>query len=128
MSKLNGKWIWVIFACLLLIVGFVAYRLTRSSVSAPSDAPTATAKAWFSALSAGDANSIRELGGSDKPEIYQSYKELQVVSLGTPFRKPPYPGWYVPYEIRLQSGEIVKFNLAVRNDYPDGKWRFDGGL
>jgi len=53
---------------------------------------------------------------------------LEIVSLGEPFIKPPYPGVYVPYEIRFQNGETKKFNLAVRQDNPGQPWYFDGGL
>ena len=53
---------------------------------------------------------------------------LEVVSLGTPYKEAPYPGVYVPYEIRFQNGETKKFNLAVRQDKPGQSWYFDGGL
>lgn len=53
---------------------------------------------------------------------------LQVVSLGQPFTQAWYPGVYVPYEIRFKNGETKKFNLAVRQDNPERKWHFDGGL
>ena len=135
MSKPGGKWKWICIACLVLIVGFVAFRLTQPPIAVPLDSagktPDAMARAWFGALSTGDVNSINQLGGGAlwaKPETRQSYEGLQVVSIGTPFHRSPLPQWFVPYEIRLKSGEVKKFNLAVRNDYPDKKWRFDGGL
>jgi hypothetical protein len=53
---------------------------------------------------------------------------LRVISLGEPFQSFSYPGWFVPYEIRLKSGPVRKHNLAVRNDNPEGRWVFDGGL
>ena len=53
---------------------------------------------------------------------------LTLVSLGEPFTKPPYPGVYVPYEIQFKSGESKKYNLAVRQDNPEQKWYWDGGL
>ena len=53
---------------------------------------------------------------------------LKVISIGKPFRSGPYPGWFVPYEVRLRSGEVKKHNLAVRNDNPAGRWVQDGGL
>jgi hypothetical protein len=56
------------------------------------------------------------------------YGGLQVLSIGEPFRSRLYPGWFVPYEIRLKSGELKKHSLAVRNDNPAGRYVFDGGL
>lgn len=53
---------------------------------------------------------------------------LQVISIGEPFRSSFYPGWYVPYEIRLRSGQVRKMNLALKNDNHVGRWVWDGGL
>jgi len=53
---------------------------------------------------------------------------LEIVRLGTPYQKAPYPGVYVPYEIRFKSGETKSYNLAVRQDNPEQKWYWDGGL
>jgi hypothetical protein len=53
---------------------------------------------------------------------------LKVISIGKAFRKDSYPGTYVPYEVELKSGEKLKYNLAIRNDGPAGRWLFDGGL
>ncbi|MGD0461681.1 MAG: RNA polymerase sigma factor [Tepidisphaeraceae bacterium] len=61
---------------------------------------------------------------------------LEIVNLGDAFSSPPYPGWFVPYEIKfpyydfklpLQKA-IKKQNLAVRKDNPAGRWQVDGGL
>jgi hypothetical protein len=38
-----------------------------------------------------------------------------------------YPGKFVPYEIKLKSGETRKARLAVRNDNPEKIWEIDGG-
>jgi len=53
---------------------------------------------------------------------------VEIVSLGTPYKDPGYPGVFVPYEIRFQNGETKKFRLAVRQDNPGQPWYFDGGL
>ena len=52
---------------------------------------------------------------------------LKVIKIGEPFKSGLYPGEFVPYEIRLKTGEIVKHNLAVRNDNPRKTWIVDGG-
>ncbi|HUW19351.1 MAG TPA: zf-HC2 domain-containing protein [Sedimentisphaerales bacterium] len=53
---------------------------------------------------------------------------LEIISIGEPFKSGLYPGWFVPYEIRLKSGKTKKFNLAVRNDNPAKRYIVDGGI
>ena len=53
---------------------------------------------------------------------------LEIINLGTPYKKAPYPGVFVPYEIRFKNGETKSYNLAVRQDNPEQKWYWDGGL
>jgi outer membrane lipoprotein-sorting protein len=70
----------------------------------------------FKPMSAVDDNLKSYLGG------------LQVISLGEPFKSGLYPGWFVPYEIKLKNGVVKKMNLAVRNDNPAKRWVVDGGF
>jgi hypothetical protein len=70
----------------------------------------------FWPMSAVDDNLKSYLGG------------LQVISLGEPFKSGLYPGWFVPYEIKMKDGTVRKHNLAVRNDNPAKRYVFDGGL
>jgi hypothetical protein len=60
--------------------------------------------------------------------LKKMYGGVEVVSVGVPFKSGPYPGVFVPYEIRLKSGETKKYNLAIRNDNPAKRWVVDGGL
>jgi hypothetical protein len=55
---------------------------------------------------------------------------LEIVSLGEPFQSAGYDpsGWFVPYEIRLKSGEVKKYNLAIRKDNPAKRFVVDGGI
>ncbi len=53
---------------------------------------------------------------------------LQVISTGEPFQSGLYRGWFVPYEIKLKSGQVRKHNLALRNDNAAKRWVLDGGL
>lgn len=61
-------------------------------------------------------------------EAKRVYGGLKVVSIGEPFRSGMYPGYFVPYEVRLADGSTKKWNLAVRNDNPAGRWVVDGGF
>jgi len=94
-----------------------------------------TARDFFEALGKADWNKIDKLcppGFPMSAQLDDATKNmlngLTVVSLGDPFTKPPYPQVFVPYEIKFKTGETKKFNLAVRQDNPEGKWYFDGGF
>ena len=53
---------------------------------------------------------------------------LEIISIGEPFKSGRYPGWFIPYEIKLKSGDVKKHNLAIRNDNPAQRYVFDGGI
>ncbi len=53
---------------------------------------------------------------------------LEIISIGEPFQSAKYPGWFVPFEIKLRSGQVRKHNLALRNDNPARRFQIDGGL
>lgn len=53
---------------------------------------------------------------------------VQIISIGKPFHRLPFAAWFVPYEIKLKSGQTKKWNLAVRNDNPAKRWVVDGGI
>lgn len=56
-----------------------------------------------------------------------SWGGLEIIQIGEPFQSEGYPGWFVPYEIRVKDGRIIKHNLALRNDNPANRWVIDGG-
>ncbi|MCP4258629.1 MAG: hypothetical protein GY774_14180 [Planctomycetes bacterium] len=56
------------------------------------------------------------------------YGGLEIISIGEPFKTDDYDGWFVPYEVRLKSGEIKKWNLAVRNSNAAQRCMLDGGF
>jgi len=57
----------------------------------------------------------------------QSWGGCEIISIGEPFRSANYVGWFVPYEIKVKDGRIIKFNLALRKDNAAGRWVIDGG-
>ncbi|KAB2872480.1 MAG: hypothetical protein F9K37_00135 [Bacteroidales bacterium] len=66
---------------------------------------------------------------SDKVDKMKAeFGSLKVIRIGEPFKSGLYPGEFVPYEIKLKSGEVRKYNLAVRNDNPNKVWLVDGGF
>ncbi|MBA7646192.1 hypothetical protein ES703_53954 [subsurface metagenome] len=48
---------------------------------------------------------------------------LKVISIGEPFKKGKYPGWFVPYEIKLPPIEV---NLELSNANPAGRFVITG--
>jgi hypothetical protein len=92
------------------------------------------AELFFEGLSNNDWKLVGEAcdffnGSSEKVrKIKEYFGGLKVIRIGEPFKSGLYPGEFVPYEIQFKSGEIKKFNLAVRNDNPNKVWIVDGGF
>ena len=53
---------------------------------------------------------------------------LEIVTVGDPFKSGAYPGWFVPYKIKLKSGKMQEWNIAVRNDNPAKRYVVDDGI
>jgi len=90
------------------------------------------AKMWWKALSENDWATVYKLDpsiehSSNLEAIKKEFGGLQINSIGKPFKSGLYAGEYVPYEVKLKSGEIKKYNLAIRNDNPAKAWVIDGG-
>ena len=94
--------------------------------------PREVARRFLLAAIAGDRDTLELLGASPRfVEIVAGLEVTEVVSLGEPFRTGAYPGLYVPYVIRTGRGDAAstrRYNLAVRNDNPQRRWVFDGGI
>ncbi len=92
--------------------------------------PEQVARDFFEACNKEDWDRVSILFSetSISQPIRQHLGELEIISLGKPFKSGLYPGWFVPYEIRFRGGETKKWNLAVRNDNPAGRWIVDGGI
>ncbi len=93
------------------------------------------AKRFFTALSKADYETIEpvwdvlEIKDPEKLNAVKvRFAGLEILSLGTAFKSGLYPGEFVPYKIKLKSGEILEHKLAVRNDNPDKTWIVDGGI
>jgi RNA polymerase sigma factor (sigma-70 family) len=102
--------------------------------------PEQAAKVFFEACSREDWTEVAKFWnepGTRYPlndELKQYLGGLQIVSLGKPFwawtrsGNQKVGGAFVPYEIRLKSGEVKRFRLQVRCDNPEKHWYVDGGL
>jgi hypothetical protein len=92
--------------------------------------PKETAAAFFQACGERDWEEFKKFWPvSEVPErIKYILGGLEVISLGEPFKSGNYPGYFVPYKIRLSNGAVREHNLAVRKDNAAGRYVFDGGL
>lgn len=92
--------------------------------------PKEVAEGFFMACSESDWDEVAmymsQTGVSEKIRNYVG--GLEMISVGEPFKSGFYPGWFVPYEIKLRWGEVKKFNLAVRNDNKAKRYIVDGGF
>ncbi len=92
--------------------------------------PKEMATAFFEACASEDWEEYLKFNPAS--EVSREMKDylggLQIISIGEPFKSGLYPGWFVPYEIKLKSGHIKKHNLALRNDNRAGRYVVDGGL
>lgn len=92
--------------------------------------PDEAARAFFQACADRDWAEVLKFWSMS--ELDQHFKEglggLEIVSVGKPFKSGQYGGWFVPYEVVLKSGRVLKHNLAVRNDNPAGRCIVDGGI
>lgn len=91
--------------------------------------PKEAAQAFFEACANRDWDEVGKfwpMGLTD--ELKRSFGGLEIIKLGEPFQAIPYGGWFVPYEIKFNNGEIHKWNLALRNDNPAKRYVVDGGL
>jgi ketosteroid isomerase-like protein len=79
--------------------------------------PKQAAEAFFRACAKKDWDEMAKFWpeaptGEKFDRMKESLGGLELVSVGEPFQKSPYPGWYVPYEIKLPPTEI---NVRVSN-------------
>jgi len=92
--------------------------------------PKETAEAFFEACA--DENWEEYLKFNPASDVSTGMKKylggLEIISIGEPFKSGLYPGWFVPYEIKLKNGHIKKHNLAIRKDNPAKRFVVDGGI
>ena len=102
-------------------------RMSASTVNL--DGPRATASFFFDTLAREDWDALLAVYPATRVSdlVKKLYGGIQVISIGEPFKSGIYPGYFVPYEIRLRDGQVKKFKLAVRNDNRAHRWTVDGG-
>jgi hypothetical protein len=76
--------------------------------------PEQAARAFFEACGRKDWDEVRKFNSLCDERIKSYLGGLQVVRLGAPFKSMAYPGWFIPYEIKLPQKE----KFVVSNDNP----------
>lgn len=90
--------------------------------------PAETARAFFQACADENWDEVGKFWSPLTEDVKAYLGGMKIINVGEPFRSGLYPGWFVPYEIRLKNGENKKWNLAVRNDNPARRYVVDGGI
>jgi hypothetical protein len=91
--------------------------------------PKEAAAAFFDACGKENWEEVKKFSPMPVDDRFKEFLAgVKVISLGEPFQAKPYPGWFVPYEIKFKNGESHKHNLAIRNDNPAKRYMIDGGL
>jgi len=91
--------------------------------------PKEAARAFFQACAEENWEEVLKFwtGSRIDDDLKEYLGGLEIMSLGEPFKSKGYTrsGWFVPYEIRLKSGELRKHNLAIRKDNPAKRFVVD---
>ena len=92
--------------------------------------PDQAARAFFQACADQDWDEMLKFWSTSELDerLKEHLADLEIITLGEPFKSGRYPGWFVPYEIRLTNGRVLKHNLAVRNDNAAARYIVDGGI
>jgi outer membrane lipoprotein-sorting protein len=91
--------------------------------------PAEMARAFFQACADRDwVEAAKFMSSASQQDFQAFFGGLRIIQVGKPFKSGLYHGWFVPYQVRLASGEIKKWNLAVRNDNPARRYVVDGGF
>jgi outer membrane lipoprotein-sorting protein len=93
--------------------------------------PKEAATVYFTAMANEDWDEVLKFEG--QTGIAQSVKDmfggLTILEIGEPFQSANYSGgWFVPYKIKLKSGQIRQHNLALVRDSHANRFEIDGGL
>jgi len=66
-------------------------------------------------------------GGKSLKPVQSRFKGCTLLKIGNSFTSGIYAGVYVPYVVRLKSGDTLTGNIAIRKDNSFQTWNIDGG-
>jgi len=69
-------------------------------------------------------------GQTDVPQLAKDlYGKLTILEIGEPFQSAnDNERWFVPYKIKLKSGEVWRHNLSLMKDKRTNRFEYDGGM
>ena len=92
----------------------------------PKEAATVFLDAW---ANEDWEEALKFMGQTDVPQLLKDYYGgLEIIEIGEPFKSANYLGWFVPYKLRLKSGEMKEHNLALVKDKSANRFEYDGGF
>ena len=97
----------------------------KSDEELKNKTPEEIARYFFEACAASDWEKVEKVYQYGNLEFLGG---LQIIEIGKSFQSGRYRGYFVPYTIKLKSGQIRKHNIAIRNDNPEKIWMVDGGI
>ncbi len=112
------------------VVWYEQPRVLEDNEAYAQMSPEQVARAFFQACADEDWDEVLKFWPmSSVDEWFKAYLGgVEIISIGQPFKSGLFAGRFVPYEIKLRSGRIKKFNLAVRNDNPAKRYVVCGGI
>lgn len=93
--------------------------------------PKEAATVFFTAWANEDWDEILKFKGQTGiPQVIKDYYGgLTIIEIGEPFQSASSKErWYVPFKIKLKSGEVVDHKLALVKDESTKRFRYDGGM
>ncbi|MEI6681189.1 MAG: hypothetical protein WCO44_01100 [Bacteroidota bacterium] len=92
------------------------------------------ARIFFTACAKNDWQTVQRFSPLFSLEGSKTLKQLQsrfggvtLIHTGAAFTSGMYAGIYIPYLLKLKSGDTLEGNLAIRNDNSFHTWNIDGG-
>jgi len=88
------------------------------------------AQAFFQAFTDSDWDELLKiwhLPGIDQ-RVKDYYGGLEIISIGEPVRSSNPDHRFVPYKIKLASGQIIEHRLSLVKDKHTGRFYIDGGI
>jgi len=87
--------------------------------------PAEAARAFFEACANEDMKEARKFAPAIGDRCY--LRGLKLIKIGKPFQSLPFPHWFVPYEIKIKSGKVIKHNLALKKHEVAKRYVVGGG-
>jgi hypothetical protein len=102
----------------------------NKAVATARMSPSEATKAFLQACADANWTESRKYcqTGDLTPEVKERLDGLEIVSIGEACWCNKTNAMWVPYRVRLRSGETKKADVPLRNDNPEKRWKLSGGF